>query len=434
MHPIAKELNNLLRGTVVDQLLSNVGRRMFFPRGIVAQTAEAMAAGVQHNATQGIATVAGEPQVLPSVSRHYTALSSAQIAAYAPTGGILELRMAWQQEIYAKNPTLSTTTVPFSMPIVTAGITHAISVVADLFADPDVAVLTAHPYWGNYRLIFTERHDADLVTYPLFTSSEETGNGYNITAFIKTLAACRSKKILCLFNFPHNPTGYTPRTEEVDEIVDALISCADHNTRIAVLCDDAYFGLQHETGLMHESLFARLANSHRNILAIKADGATKEEFAWGFRVGFITFGSKELQAHHYQALEKKVLGTIRATLSNCNTAAQHIIRAALQTKTHTAEKKHFIEIIRARYQEVQRVLATHAGNHIITPLPFNSGYFVTLRCTGIDAEQLRISLLECGIGIIAIDTEHIRVTYSTLEQKDIAFVFATVFECANALA
>lgn len=434
MDPIAEELNRLLSGTVVDQLLSDVGRRMFFPRGIVAQTAEAAAAGVRHNATQGIATVAGEPQVLPSVSRHYTDLSSAQMVAYAPTGGILGLRMAWQQELYAKNPTLSTGHVSFSTPIVTAGITHGISIVAELFADPDTVILTAHPYWGNYRLIFSERRGANIVTYPLFARGEGDNGKYNIAAFIKALTAHQSKKMLCLFNFPHNPTGYTPRTEEVDEIIDALISCAEHGMHLTALCDDAYFGIQHEEGLMNESLFARLANSHRNILAIKADGATKEEFAWGFRIGFITFGSKGLQEQHYQALEKKILGVIRGTLSNCNVGAQHIIQAALQEKSHAAEKKHFADVIRARYQKAQRVLAAHADNRTIAPLPFNSGYFITLRCKGVDAEQLRGALLERGIGIIAIDGEHIRVTYSTLDQEEIAPVFAAIFECADTLA
>ena len=38
-----------------------------------------------------------------------------------------------------------------------------------------------------------------------------------------------------------------------------------------------------------ESLFGKFANLHPRILWIKLDGATKEEFVWGFRTGFITF-------------------------------------------------------------------------------------------------------------------------------------------------
>ncbi len=42
-----------------------------------------------------------------------------------------------------------------------------------------------------------------------------------------------------------------------------------------------------------ESIFGKLARASNNLLAIKVDGATKEEFVWGLRVGFITFGDEE---------------------------------------------------------------------------------------------------------------------------------------------
>src|SRR5574342_290188 len=51
----------------------------------------------------------------------------------------------------------------------------------------------------------------------------------------------------------------------------------------------------------------KLANLHPRILAIKLDGATKEEFVWGFRTGFITFadGNSFENARVMTALEKK---------------------------------------------------------------------------------------------------------------------------------
>ena len=48
------------------------------------------------------------------------------------------------------------------------------------------------------------------------------------------------------------------------------------------------FGLVYENGIFKESLFSKLADLHENVLAVKVDGATKEDYAWGFRVGFIT--------------------------------------------------------------------------------------------------------------------------------------------------
>ena len=63
---------------------------------------------------------------------------------------------------------------------------------------------------------------------------------------------------------------------------------AEAGCNVVAIADDAYFGLFYEDSLK-ESLFGKLANLHPRILAIKLDGATKEEFVWGFRTGFITF-------------------------------------------------------------------------------------------------------------------------------------------------
>ena len=54
--------------------------------------------------------------------------------------------------------------------------------------------------------------------------------------------------------------------------------------------DDAYFGLFYEETALKESIFTRLMDRHSNLLAVKLDGATKENFVWGLRVGFVTYG------------------------------------------------------------------------------------------------------------------------------------------------
>ena len=47
--------------------------------------------------------------------------------------------------------------VPASVPVVTTGITHGLSLCADLFTGPDVPVILGGPYWDNYEMIFTMR-------------------------------------------------------------------------------------------------------------------------------------------------------------------------------------------------------------------------------------------------------------------------------------
>ena len=49
-----------------------------------------------------------------------------------------------------------------------------------------------------------------------------------------------------------------------------------------MLVDDAYFGLVYEDNVFKESIFARLAGLSENIMAVKLDGPTKEDYVWGW--------------------------------------------------------------------------------------------------------------------------------------------------------
>ena len=69
---------------------------------------------------------------------------------------------------------------------------------------------------------------------------------------------------LLFLNSPHNPTGYTPTDEEVDQIVNTIREAAEAGNKILVIIDDAYFGLVYKEGVYKESLFAQLANLHRS--------------------------------------------------------------------------------------------------------------------------------------------------------------------------
>ena len=106
-------------------------------------------------------------------------------------------------------------------------------------------------------------------------------------AFAAALEGGSSRKTV-LLNFPNNPTGYTVTDAEAKEICETLKASAEKGNDIVVLLDDAYFGLIYEQGIYSESLFGLLANAHENLLAVKLDGPTKEDYVWGFRVGFMT--------------------------------------------------------------------------------------------------------------------------------------------------
>ena len=427
VNEIAAQLNRTLRGTVVEGLLSEYGTRLFFPKGIVAQSAEAYAKGVRFNATQGIATDGAEPFMLPALQSVYPHRTPSEVVAYAPTGGLAVLREAWKTGLMAKNANIQ---APFSEPLVTPGITGGLAIAADMFVDAGDTVIVGDPMWGNYRLILITKKQARMETYPFFSDSA----GYNVSGLERALeGAVRrgDKKVVLLLNFPNNPTGYSPSVHEAHNIVTLVHSYAVRGLRIAVVLDDAYFGLWYESACYQQSLFGAFGALHENILAIKVDGGTKEEYAWGLRVGFITFGSAALDATHYGALEQKGLGALRATFSNSNQWAQRSLWRAIQSPTHHHEKERYFADLKARYSAVKGYLDA-TTTEALRALPFNSGYFVCLRCSGVAPEALRQKLLAEGIGIIAIGDSFIRITYSTVPVAEIPTVFDAILRNATA--
>ncbi|MBN2553337.1 MAG: aminotransferase class I/II-fold pyridoxal phosphate-dependent enzyme, partial [Spirochaetales bacterium] len=160
MNELARQLNDALEGTSAAALLSARGRRMYFPRGIVAQSAEAGEHAHRLNATAGIAAGGGQPLFLPSIRTHIPQLDPEQIFSYAPTAGHPQLRQTWLAEMVEKNPALKGRQT--TLPVVVSGLTHGLSVLADLFVEPGDAVIIPDLFWGNYRLIFQDKMDARI--------------------------------------------------------------------------------------------------------------------------------------------------------------------------------------------------------------------------------------------------------------------------------
>ena len=131
---------------------------------------------------------------------------------------------------------------------------------------------------------------------------------------------------------------------------------AEEGYKILAVMDDAYFGLFYEENTYKNSLFSLLYNAHENILAVKVDGATKEDFVWGFRLGFVTFGSKGMTEEQYNALNEKLGGALRSSISNSSRPAQSIIKHALKNDRHIQEKNRYSAVLKKRYRKVRSII------------------------------------------------------------------------------
>lgn len=429
LDPQARQLNDAIAQThpQVLEMLSERGKAIYFPKlGVLSQSAEAQ--GKEINATIGIALEEdGSPLVLPSLANALN-VPKANAFTYAPSPGRPDLRKLWKEMIVRKSPSLSGKAI--STPVVTSALTHGISMAAYLFCDPQDTVLIPNLYWENYDLAVTLATGARLETFNTFTPE----GGFDVGALRTKLASGKGKKIVSL-NFPNNPSGYTPTVPEVKELVALLTETAAAGNKVVVLLDDAYFGLVFEPGVYEESVFAPLADAHENLLAVKIDGATKEDYVWGFRVGFLTYGIKGGTPALYEALEAKTGGAIRGNISNSSHPAQSLLLAAWSSPAYAAEKKRAYDLLKQRYDKVRAILKAHPEYaEAFVALPFNSGYFMCVRPVKADAEALRKKLLaDYSTGTVNFGGI-LRIAFSATPTEKLEKLFENVYKAAVALS
>ena len=178
MNPLAEQLNESIR-TVnphVYEMLSEIGRQIYFPKGILSQSAEAKKRATRFNATIGTAMAYGHAMVLPSVTASVPGLEPNDILLYAPSTGLAELRQAWKDKQLHDNPSLAA--IPTSLPIVTNGLTHGLSLISEIFCEAGDVLIYPDMNWGNYALNYVVRRGLVPCYYSFFKDG-----CFNIEAF-----------------------------------------------------------------------------------------------------------------------------------------------------------------------------------------------------------------------------------------------------------
>jgi aspartate/methionine/tyrosine aminotransferase len=420
MNEIAKEMNNILKekSPTLFSLLSDFGKKIYMPKSIISQSAEAKLHAYECNATIGIAKEDGGPMYLSAIKKFFNHLTPSEIFPYATPFGLPDLRKLWQEKII-KESELEDKTI--SLPIVTHALTNGLFLVGDLFVDAGDEIYIPDKLWGNYKLIYQVRYKANIIHYDFFDSSLK---GFNIVSLKETLKKSNKEKTILLFNFPNNPTGYTPREEEADAIKEVVLDLAEKGKKILVVADDAYYGLSYEDGLLEGSIFSKFAGVHPNIVAVKLDGFTKELFVWGFRIGFLTFADYQQNKETYEIMEKKTAAAIRCSISNCSHPAQSICLKLLREGNFKEEKEEKFKELKARAEKVKEIVYNEKFKKLWDVYPFNSGYFMCLRLKGVDSNKVREhALKEHGIGTIAIGKKDLRIAFSSVKIEHLEKLF-----------
>lgn len=404
-----------LQNSPVWNMLSEYGKRVkFLKNGVLGQTWKARQDAYAFNATLGELKEQGKDVVLESLHRNLAFFAPEDVYPYAKPGGIPELRKAWQEKILRENSELNGKRI--STPLVCAGLTHGLSLVAEMFLNPGDPVILHDMHWENYELIFETRSQGKMVLYPTFF-----GNSFNVQKMKEAILEEPAQKQLVILNFPNNPTGYMPGEKEVEQIRNALISCAEAGKQLVVLCDDAYYGFWYGEKILRESLFGHLTDIHPNILTIRLDGATKEFFCGGLRIGFLTFGGQPME--FLSEIEQKMMGAIRISVSSCSHLSQTILLECLQSKEIQMELHGKKKKLAQRGNLAIRLCEQGSPQKRWKAYPFKAGYFICLDVQT-DAQKLKDYLLmKHGIGVIALDHHRIRIALPCLEENELCQLF-----------
>lgn len=404
------------RAPVLFELLSRVGRQAFFPPDIPAQAADA--AGTRYNGTIGVFTD-GHRNAMPMPS-----MSSAldfdldernRAFLYSPVLGFPDLRRAWRTWQRTEQPDVAPPAgVTTTLPVVVGGLTHGLSLVADLFADDGKPMITAAPFWGNYRQTFTLRTGADVREIPVYRDG-----AYCPQVVIDAVDALDDgQPALVMLNFPSNPGGYSPTAAERQLLVDGLSAAAAKRPLLAI-CDDAYGGLVFEEGVPNRSIFWDLIGRHEQLIPVKIDGATKEFAFFGGRVAFVTLGV-DLDIEATKAIENKMQCLIRATIGSPSATAQRLLMRSLQSPDGASEVMEIRRVAEERYAAVAPALA-ELDPKLLRLMPFNAGFFALLELVpDLDPHDVRRHLIaEHSTGVVAIKPNYIRLALCSVAAGDL---------------
>ena len=371
------------------------------------------------NATAGVVMLNGKLMARNSVMSFYTEKTPENVVGYSPMTGIKELRDVWKKRILNHNDLIQS---DISLPMVTSGITSSLAIVNTLFAGKNSRLFLPEMRWEAYDNIFKDAekvifYDSYLNDLPFERMNDMCSNNKDI-------------RFIIVLNYPNNPTGWSPSERDLIQLSQSLLKIASTGRKIVVVVDDAYTGLFFEQQI--QSPFAYFCNLE-NILAVKCDGATKECLMWGQRIGFITYGLKHAKAEDYEYLENLTKAAIRGLYSSPCTASQNALLKSEKSGLSEKESVEITSLLLSRYLEFKRVISQLGKKEFISPLPFNSGYFMCFK-VGCNANTLRKKLLlEKEIGVISYDDKHIRVAWSSVDCPDIEKLITEIYKTAKEL-
>ncbi len=303
------------------EALSPLGRTLRQPAAFLPlQTAEAR--GKAFNATIGqITDGRGGAVPLPTMAAALAGLDEAERSRaflYSSVEGFPDLRHLWRE--WQRRGVRSE--IPSSLPMVTVGTAHALSLAAQLVVGEGRKVMLPDPCPPGAWDLFTVRLGAEPIA-----CDNCQGGHFDPAAITRILTALPNEEpVVVLLEFPREDTGYTPTSRERTSLRWSLATAAERRP-LMVIVDDTWEGL----GTPSSSLFWGLVGLHPNLIPLKIDGADGQLGFAGGRIGFLAFPFAP-ESSIAIALESKLKMLLRAEVGSPSAASQVLLLQVLQSR------------------------------------------------------------------------------------------------------
>ena len=441
----------IIKKTPLYKALSELGKRIYLPQGVfywagrAKKEAEIMgtlgsAFGYEKDFIEG-GTSEWVPCYLEDI-KNYTKLNINEIVPYPKISGLEDLKTIWKNWIIEKsliNKTIEKERLNrlenyISTPVITSGLTNGIFLCCSLLLNSGDYIISPNKRWGNYDNIIEKLLGAKIKSFEFFIKSKFNVQGLKDAIYEVSKI---QEKIVLILGFPNNPTGYIPKKEELEEIINVLrLAQKDISKPIIVLVDDAYEPYVYSNNVINRSIFYDLHDLEEDIIPIKIDGITKEFLMYGGRIGFVTIGLKPSWVNSEEELDilkteinNKLSGLIRTTISNSNHFYQSLIINLFKDvgADGLIQKRDKVKaLLKARYEKINAELRK-IKNSDISVDPNAGGFFVFVN---LNPKKFRANdfadhlLKKYKVGVIPIEKPNdningIRIAYCSIDLTQI---------------
>jgi aromatic-amino-acid transaminase len=350
----------------------------------------------------------GKLAVLPTAARVVHEVKPADWATYAPIAGNPEFLRAVIAEAFAEAHELREAAVASATPGGSGALHHAVT----SFLEPGQSLLTSSFYWGPYQTI-ADAAGRGIATFRMFDGAGKL----DLEAFDRALGeqiAAQGRALVFLNDPCHNPTGYSMRPAEWDQVMEIL---GRHGARgpVALLLDMAYaaYGARSPRALVKQ-----LTPLLGKVLILVAWTASKTFTHYGLRVGALLACTPDDRER--TEIGNALTYASRGTWSNCNrgglAAITRLLTEPALAEACDRERGKLREMLQGRVAAFNAL----AGPRGIRYPPYEGGFFVTVFHE--DPAGKAAALREQGVFVVpqeAAEARGLRVGLCAVAERDV---------------